>query len=74
MQSETFEGTKTHVEEEDASERYPTATIDVERITDVMAARLTICLLGHVLYLKGQIPLYVDLQLSSKLYELILSL
>lgn len=74
MKSETFEVTKTHVEEEDASERYPIATIDVERITDVMAARLTICLLGHVLYLKGQIPLYVDLQLSSKLYELILSL
>lgn len=74
MKSETFEGTKTHVDEEEASERYPTATIDVERITDVMAARLTICLLGHVLYLKGQIPLYVDLQLSSNLYGLILSL
>lgn len=74
MKSETFERTKTHVDEEEASERYPTATIDVERITDVMAARLTICLLGHVLYLKGQIPLYVDLQLYSKYYELILSL
>lgn len=74
MKSETFEGTKTHVDEEEASERYPTATLDVERITDVMAARLTSCLLGHVLYLKGQIPLYVDLQLYSKYYELILSL
>lgn len=74
MKNETSEGTKTHVDEEEASERYPTATIDVERITDVMAARLTICLLGHVLYLKGQIPLYVDLQLSSNLYGLILSL
>lgn len=74
MKSETFEGTKTHVDEEEASERYPTAMIDVERISDVMAARLTICLLGHVLYLKGQIPLYVDIRLYSKHYELILSL
>lgn len=74
MKSETFEVTKTHVDEEEASERYPTAMIDVERISDVMAARLTICLLGHVLYLKGQIPLYDDIRLYSKHYELILSL
>lgn len=35
----------------------PRVTLDSERISDVMAARLVTCLLGHVLYLKGQVPL-----------------
>lgn len=37
--------------------RYPTALIETESISDVMAARLATCLLAHVLFLKSQVPL-----------------
>ncbi|KAI5120730.1 hypothetical protein M0805_006436 [Coniferiporia weirii] len=43
-------------ETEEIQERFPTATLDAESISDVMAARLATCLLGHVLYLKSQVP------------------
>ena len=39
----------------------PTVKLDAHAITDVLAARLAICLLGHVLYLKSQVPLCVVL-------------
>ena len=42
---------------EDESPRFPSATIEVNSIGAEMAARLVACLLGHVLFLKGQIPL-----------------
>lgn len=42
---------------EEDSPRFPTATLAVDGISDVMAARLAICLLGHVLFLKSQVPL-----------------
>ena len=42
---------------EETRERFPTARVETDRISDVMAARLAICLLGHVLYLMSQIPL-----------------
>lgn len=45
----------------------PTVTLSSESISDVMAARLTTCLLGHVLYLKSQVPLYVDCSNLSKI-------
>ena len=37
--------------------RIPRVCLDVEGISDVLAARLAICLLGHVLFLKNQVPL-----------------
>ncbi|KAH8115643.1 hypothetical protein DFH11DRAFT_1296988 [Phellopilus nigrolimitatus] len=43
-------------EREEEPPRFPTATLDTESISDVMAARLATCLLGHVLYLKNQVP------------------
>jgi hypothetical protein len=37
--------------------RIPRVDLDGEAITDAMAARLATCLLGHVLFLKNQVPL-----------------
>lgn len=37
--------------------RYPVVKLDVEKIEDATAARLATSLLGHVLFLKGQVPL-----------------
>ncbi|KAF8522376.1 hypothetical protein JB92DRAFT_1729395 [Gautieria morchelliformis] len=34
----------------------PTVTLDTDEITQEMAARLTIALLGQILYMKGQVP------------------
>ncbi|GLB33210.1 hypothetical protein LshimejAT787_0100950 [Lyophyllum shimeji] len=41
----------------------PIVSLDVEKITDALAARLATSLIGHILYLKGQVPLPV-MQLS----------
>jgi hypothetical protein len=35
----------------------PSVTLETEFVTDSMAARLCISLVGHVLFLKSQIPL-----------------
>jgi hypothetical protein len=39
----------------------PVVQLQTETVTDVVAARMAISLLGHVLFLKNQIPLYVCL-------------
>lgn len=36
---------------------FPLVRLDVDVITDSIAGRLATCLLGHVLFLKNQIPL-----------------
>lgn len=46
-------------EDPDILPKMPTLSLDVNAISDVMAARLTTCLIGHVLYLKSQVPLFV---------------
>jgi hypothetical protein len=35
----------------------PSITLDADLVTDSMAARLCISLVGHVLFLKSQVPL-----------------
>lgn len=35
----------------------PTVTLDADEISTDMAARLTVTLLGQMLYMKGQVPL-----------------
>jgi hypothetical protein len=37
----------------------PTVTLDANDVSQEMAARLTIALLGQLLYMKGQVPLSV---------------
>jgi hypothetical protein len=37
--------------------KIPSITIDADLVTDSMAARLCISLVGHVLFLKSQVPL-----------------
>jgi len=37
--------------------KYPTVRLDLDFITDEVAARLATSLLGHVLFLKSQVPL-----------------
>ena len=39
----------------------PVVQLQTETVTDTVAARMAISLLGHVLFLKNQIPLYVCL-------------
>lgn len=39
----------------------PVVQLQTETVTDVVAARMAISLLGHVLFLKNQIPLSVSL-------------
>ncbi|KAL5530840.1 hypothetical protein ACEPAF_7098 [Sanghuangporus sanghuang] len=53
---------------EEAKPRFPSATIEVDSIGDAMAARLVSCLLGHVLFLKSQVPFPVAqlIKMSSK--------
>ncbi|KAF8905770.1 hypothetical protein CPB84DRAFT_1676317 [Gymnopilus junonius] len=43
--------------------KYPLVKLDADKISDAMAARLATSLLGHVLFLKGQVPFPV-MQLS----------
>ncbi|TRM68718.1 hypothetical protein BD626DRAFT_394119 [Schizophyllum amplum] len=43
-------------EETEDPPRIPTVSLDVDAIVDEMAARMAVSLLGHVLFLKGQIP------------------
>jgi hypothetical protein len=38
----------------------PVVALDVDVVTDAIAARLATSLLGHVLFLKNQIPLFVN--------------
>jgi hypothetical protein len=45
------------ISEEEVSNAYPVVRLDVERITDTIAGRLATTLLGHVLFLKNQVPL-----------------
>jgi hypothetical protein len=45
------------ISEEEVSNAYPVVRLDVERITDAIAGRLATTLLGHVLFLKNQVPL-----------------
>lgn len=42
---------------EEVSSAYPVVRLDVEKITDAVAGRLATTLLGHVLFLKNQVPL-----------------
>lgn len=42
------------------SSRLPVVVLDVDVLTDTIAARLATSLLGHVLFLKNQIPLSVS--------------
>ncbi|KAG1815888.1 hypothetical protein EV424DRAFT_1411322 [Suillus variegatus] len=37
--------------------KIPSITLDADLVTDSMAARLCISLVGHVLFLKSQVPL-----------------
>lgn len=46
-------------DDEEEPPRIPTVVLDVDEIADDMAARMATSLLGHVLFLKGQIPLCV---------------
>ena len=39
--------------------KIPCVTLDADVITDVMASQLAMSLLGHTLFLKSQVPLYV---------------
>lgn len=43
---------------ENTVSRIPRVILDVESITNTLAAQLATSLLGHVLFLKSQIPLY----------------
>ena len=45
------------ISEEEVLNAYPVVRLDVERITDAIAGRLATTLLGHVLFLKNQVPL-----------------
>lgn len=40
-----------------AASSYPLAKLEVDKITDATAGRLVTSLLGHVLFLKNQVPL-----------------
>ncbi|KAL5512187.1 hypothetical protein ACEPAG_3472 [Sanghuangporus baumii] len=53
---------------EEAKPRFPSATIEMDSIGNAMAARLVICLLGHVLFLKSQVPFPVAqlMKMSSR--------
>jgi len=52
-----------HQIHETPTRRIPEVHLDVDFITDVIAARLATSLLGHVLFLKNQVPLYVVFKL-----------
>jgi len=45
------------LEEETEAIPYPVVKLDTDRITDTTAGRLASSLLGHVLFLKNQVPL-----------------
>ncbi|KAL1752558.1 hypothetical protein FB107DRAFT_293042 [Schizophyllum commune] len=47
-------------DDEEEPPRIPTVVLDVDEIADDMAARMATSLLGHVLFLKGQIPFPVQ--------------
>ena len=55
--SANVEGNGGVISEEEISNAYPVVRLDVEKITDVIAGRLATTLLGHVLFLKNQVPL-----------------
>jgi len=45
------------IDEVAGKSRVPVVRLDVDAISDAVAARLATSLLGHVLYLKNQVPL-----------------
>ena len=45
------------IDEATVKSRVPVVRLDVDAISDAVAARLATSLLGHVLYLKNQVPL-----------------
>jgi len=47
-------------ENEKAISKYPVVKLETDIITDATAARLATSLLGHILFLKNQVPLYVQ--------------
>lgn len=51
------DATATSVTEGSSLNRFPLVRLDVDVITDSLAGRLATSLLGHVLFLKNQIPL-----------------
>ncbi|KNZ76894.1 hypothetical protein J132_07081 [Termitomyces sp. J132] len=51
-------------DEEDSTSLIPMVSLSYDTITDIVAARLAISLIGHVLFLKSQIPLPI-VQLSK---------
>jgi hypothetical protein len=46
-----------HVIEEGPKNAYPVVRLDVDTISEATAGRLATSLLGHVLFLKNQVPL-----------------
>lgn len=48
---------KTEDNEETTFDGLPTVTLNVDEVSHHMATRLTSILLGHLLYMKGQVPL-----------------
>lgn len=46
---------------------YPVVKIETECITDALAAKLSASLLGHILFLKNQVPLWAD-KTNSELF------
>lgn len=47
-----------------AYDKLPYITLDTDVVSDTMAARLAMSLLGHTLFLKSQVPLYVLVRIS----------
>ena len=47
---------------------YPVVRLDVDVISEATASRLAASLLGHVLFLKNQIPLYVVFRDDQKYF------
>ncbi|KAJ3758120.1 hypothetical protein EV360DRAFT_44583 [Lentinula raphanica] len=57
------QGTRTEHIGENSARRIPKVCVDVDTVPDIMAAKLATSLLGHVMFLKNQIP-FPMLQLS----------
>lgn len=47
--------------EEKVATSYPLVKLEVDKVTDATAGRLATSLLGHVLFLKNQVPLWAIL-------------
>lgn len=55
--------------EEAPPNAYPVVRLDVDMISEATASRLAASLLGHVLFLKNQIPLYVQLSVRIRMFS-----